>query len=216
MISSKPVFLPSARSIRNISQCTTFGGKVIRQGVPPGGNAGTEVTLPSSKLKLPRNTLSDRFGRSYNASSVTGSAIRGSPYLILLPAVELQVAPRAQARWPSRWVRFRPGAPLRVHASMAPGKCSMKRGRPFEPGNQFGRGRPLGSRNKKTLAVQHLLEEHSESVLRKALVRALEGDSPMLQTLLSYILARPKDAPLKPECSGPERRRRFPKVLMPF
>jgi hypothetical protein len=73
----------------------------------------------------------------------------------------------------------------------------MKRGRPFEPGNQFGRGRPLGSRNKKTLAVQHLLEEHSESVLRKALVRALEGDSPMLQTLLSYILARPKDAPLK-------------------
>src|SRR5205823_14409202 len=51
--------------------------------------------------------------------------------------------------------------------------------------------------NKKTLAVQHLLEEHSESVLRKALVKALEGDSPMLQTLLSYILARPKDAPLK-------------------
>jgi hypothetical protein len=73
----------------------------------------------------------------------------------------------------------------------------MKRGRPFEPGNQFGRGRPLGGRNKKTLAVQQLLEEHSGSVLRKALVMALEGDSPMLQTLLSYILARPKDSPLK-------------------
>jgi hypothetical protein len=73
----------------------------------------------------------------------------------------------------------------------------MKRGRPFEPGNKFGRGRPLGSRNKKSLCVQQLIDEHSESVARKALVKALEGDSTMLQTLLSYILPRRKDAPLK-------------------
>jgi hypothetical protein len=32
----------------------------------------------------------------------------------------------------------------------------VKKGRPFEPGNQFGCGRPRGSRNKKSLAAQKL------------------------------------------------------------
>ena len=75
----------------------------------------------------------------------------------------------------------------------------MKRGRPFEPGNHFGRGRPRGSRNKKTLIVRQLLDEHSDSILRKAVLTGLQGDSPMLQALLSYILPRPKDTPLKTE-----------------
>jgi hypothetical protein len=73
----------------------------------------------------------------------------------------------------------------------------MKRGRPFEPGNKFGRGRPRGSRNKKTLIAQQLVDEHAESIVRKAMVKALQGDSGMLQALLAYILPRPKDAPLK-------------------
>lgn len=73
----------------------------------------------------------------------------------------------------------------------------MKRGRPFEPGNKAGRGRPPGSRNKSSLASRQLLDEHAGPVLRKALVKALEGDSAMLQTLLSYILPKPKDPPLK-------------------
>jgi hypothetical protein len=75
----------------------------------------------------------------------------------------------------------------------------MKRGRPFEPGNHFGRGRPRGSRNKKTLIVRQLLDEHADSILRKAMLTGLQGDSPMLQALLSYILPRPKDTPLKTE-----------------
>jgi hypothetical protein len=72
----------------------------------------------------------------------------------------------------------------------------MKRGRPFEPGNKFGRGRPRGSRNKKTLLTQQLLDEHGESIVRKTLVKALEGDSRLLQALLGYLLPRRKDAPL--------------------
>ena len=75
----------------------------------------------------------------------------------------------------------------------------MKRGRPFEPGNHFGRGRPRGSRNKKTLIARQLLDEHADSILRKAMLTGLQGDSPMLQALLSYILPRPKDTPLKTE-----------------
>ena len=73
----------------------------------------------------------------------------------------------------------------------------MKRGRPFEPGNKFGRGRPRGSRNKRTLIAQQLLDEHAEPIVRKAMILALQGDSRLLQSLLSYILPRRKDAPLK-------------------
>ena len=72
----------------------------------------------------------------------------------------------------------------------------MKRGRPFEPGNKFGRGRPRGSRNQSAL-TQKLLDEHAPALLRKALVLALQGDSATLRILLSHILPRPKDPPVR-------------------
>jgi hypothetical protein len=70
-------------------------------------------------------------------------------------------------------------------------------GRPFEPGNKFGRGRPRGSRNKRSLLAQQLLESHAEPVVRKALVEALRGDTPLLRTMLSYILPRRRDVTMK-------------------
>jgi hypothetical protein len=73
----------------------------------------------------------------------------------------------------------------------------MKRGRPFEPGNLAGCGRPKGSRNKRSLFAKELLEEHSEAIVRKALVMALQGDGPILRTLLNMLLPRPKDLPCK-------------------
>ena len=69
-----------------------------------------------------------------------------------------------------------------------------QRGQPFKPGNKFGRGRPLGSRNKKTLLIEELLCENSESLLQKALDLAQQGNVPMLRLLLDRILPRPKDA----------------------
>ncbi len=71
-----------------------------------------------------------------------------------------------------------------------------KRGRPFEPGNQIGRGRPRGSRNKRTLIGKELLEEHGDALVRKTLVLALQGDTVLLRALLPYILSRPKDLPV--------------------
>src|ERR1700674_5196537 len=53
---------------------------------------------------------------------------------------------------------------------------SMKRGRPFEPGNKCGRGRPKGSRNKSTSAAQRLLEQHYETLMAKQLQAAHQGD----------------------------------------
>lgn len=52
----------------------------------------------------------------------------------------------------------------------------MSRGKPFEPGNSFGRGRPKGSRNKSTLAALALLVEHAEALIRKCIAEALKGD----------------------------------------
>jgi hypothetical protein len=73
----------------------------------------------------------------------------------------------------------------------------MSRGKPFAPGNKFGRGRPRGSRNTKSLIAQELLESHAEPVLRKALGLALEGDTQIISKLLPYLLPRPKEPPVK-------------------
>ena len=71
-----------------------------------------------------------------------------------------------------------------------------KRGRPFQPGNKLGRGRPSGSRNKKTVLIEELLADNSEPLLRKALQLALKGNTQMLRLLLDPVLRRPKDAPV--------------------
>jgi len=53
----------------------------------------------------------------------------------------------------------------------------MTRGRPFEPGNKFGRGRPKGSKNKSTSVGRQLLDEHHESLMRKNIAEGLKGDT---------------------------------------
>src|SRR5689334_15457300 len=59
------------------------------------------------------------------------------------------------------------------------------RGRPFEIGNP---GRPKGSRNKATLAVEAILEGEAEVLTRKAVERALEGDIQALKLCLERLL----------------------------
>jgi hypothetical protein len=49
------------------------------------------------------------------------------------------------------------------------------KGRPFEPGNKMGRGRPPGSRNKRT-EFQKLMEDHGEALIKQCQVMALKGD----------------------------------------
>ena len=70
----------------------------------------------------------------------------------------------------------------------------MAIGRPFQPGNRFGRGRP---RNKRSLLAQELLESHAEAVMRQGLVLALKGDAPLVKYLLGLFYPRRKDSPPK-------------------
>jgi len=64
----------------------------------------------------------------------------------------------------------------------------MKRGRPFEPGNQFGRGRPKGSRNKATAEALALLYQFKDPLLKKCIARAIEGDVRAIRLCIDRIL----------------------------
>jgi len=62
------------------------------------------------------------------------------------------------------------------------------RGRPFEPGNKYGRGRPPGSRNKIAGASQATLEEHAESLTKKCLFLALQGNTTAMRLCMERLM----------------------------
>ena len=57
-------------------------------------------------------------------------------------------------------------------------------------------GRPPGSRNKATLAVEALLEGEAEALTRKAIERALEGDGQALRLCLDRLAPPRRDRPV--------------------
>ena len=72
----------------------------------------------------------------------------------------------------------------------------MSRGRPFEPGNKLGRGRPRGSRNKTPLNLQRILDQYSEPLLKVTIVDAMKGDKRLRAMLLDRILPRRQGSPV--------------------
>ena len=60
----------------------------------------------------------------------------------------------------------------------------------FTAGNS---GRPKGSRNKKTLAIESLLEGQAEALTQTAISKALDGDSMALRLCMERIAPTPKD-----------------------
>jgi hypothetical protein len=70
----------------------------------------------------------------------------------------------------------------------------MKNGRntagQFTSGNS---GRPKGARNKKTLAIESLLEGQAEALTQTAISKALDGDSMALRLCMERIAPAPKD-----------------------
>ena len=71
----------------------------------------------------------------------------------------------------------------------------MKNGRntadQFSAGNS---GRPKGSRNKATLAIESLLQGQAEALTQTVVTKALEGDSVALRLCMDRIAPAPKDA----------------------
>ena len=73
----------------------------------------------------------------------------------------------------------------------------MKNGRntagKFTSGNS---GRPKGARNKKTQAIETLLEGQAEALTQTAISKALDGDSMALRLCMERIAPAPKDNPV--------------------
>jgi hypothetical protein len=67
------------------------------------------------------------------------------------------------------------------------------RGRPFEPGNS---GKPKGARHRTTLAVDALLEGEAETITRKAIELAKEGDTVALRLCMDRLSPARKDRPV--------------------
>jgi hypothetical protein len=62
------------------------------------------------------------------------------------------------------------------------------RGRPFQLGNTLGRGRPPGSRNKIASPLQQTLEEHAETLTKKCVHMALQGNTIAMRLCMERLL----------------------------
>ena len=86
----------------------------------------------------------------------------------------------------------------RIRKRMTADECDEKqRGRPFEKGMSGNpSGRPRGSRNATTLALEALLDGQAQALTQKAIDFALSGDMPALRLCLDRILPPRKDRPV--------------------
>ena len=73
----------------------------------------------------------------------------------------------------------------------------MKNGRntagQFSAGNS---GKPKGSRNKATIAIESLLQGQAEALTQTAITKALEGDSIALRLCMERVAPAPQDQPV--------------------
>ncbi len=67
------------------------------------------------------------------------------------------------------------------------------RGKPFEPGNA---GRPKGTRNKMTLALEALLDGEAENLTRKAIEMAMSGDTTAMRLVMDRVLPPRRERPV--------------------
>src|SRR5262249_59590562 len=75
--------------------------------------------------------------------------------------------------------------------------AKKQRGRPFQKGESGNpAGRPFGSRNKTTLAMEALLDGEAETIVRKAIEKAKDGDTVALRLCLERLVPVRKDRPL--------------------
>ena len=63
----------------------------------------------------------------------------------------------------------------------------------FSSGNT---GRPKGSRNKATIAIESLMQGQAEALTQTTVTKALEGDSVALRLCMERIAPAPKDQPV--------------------
>ena len=80
-------------------------------------------------------------------------------------------------------------------AGSSPGVKNARttRGKPFAPGNP---GRPPGTPNKRTLALQEMVDGEGEAITRKAIELAKAGDATAIKLMLDRLLPPRRDRPV--------------------
>jgi hypothetical protein len=82
--------------------------------------------------------------------------------------------------------------PLRVGSlNHRSGPCSSSSGQSGNPA-----GRPPGSRNKKTLALEEAFDEHAEEILKEVVGRAKEGEKSAMRLCMERMLAPKRERPV--------------------
>ena len=78
--------------------------------------------------------------------------------------------------------------------------AKQQRGKPFKKGKSGNPdGRPQGSRNKATIALEDLLDGQAEALTQKAVELALDGDMAALRLCLERIIPPRKSRPIEIE-----------------
>jgi hypothetical protein len=70
------------------------------------------------------------------------------------------------------------------------------RGKPFEPGNKVGKGRPAGSRNKKSI-FRETLEDVGVPLIKKGALLALNGDRFLLRVCMDKLISSAQPPPTR-------------------
>lgn len=71
------------------------------------------------------------------------------------------------------------------------------RWKPFQAGNKLGKGRPQGSRNSATIALQALLDGEGEEITRAAIELAKSGSETALRLCIERLIPVRKDRPIR-------------------
>ena len=71
------------------------------------------------------------------------------------------------------------------------------RGQPFASGNNAGRGRPPGSRNKTRSGGQDLLDEHAAGLTRNCIVYAMRGDPSAMRICMERAVPVRREASIR-------------------
>jgi hypothetical protein len=59
-------------------------------------------------------------------------------------------------------------------------------GKPFEPGNKFGKGRPPGSRNKHTQMADSI-KQHGEAIMKQCVLMAMKGNPAAMRLCMNWL-----------------------------
>jgi hypothetical protein len=90
-----------------------------------------------------------------------------------------------------------------------PVKTENKQSSRFKPGQSGNpNGRPVGSRNKATLAIDALLDGEADALTRKAIEMAKLGDNQALKLCMDRIVPVRRDRPISfalPRIDGPDQ-----------